>query len=173
MKLKLLLTTHRYLLQSHSKGRAFFRWTLTSFRFFILVCSVSIWSKRQSYLAKHRPGLLINRLVWLWVKQCSVGIFLVCYLMVNVELVVLPGLQRLIKSCVTLHCGIRQNGTSKIEPKQQAQTVCSTFYYSRLCKKLCVVKPWFNHTLHTGILYLHTNVVLKKEARLILSLSFY
>lgn len=130
-------TTHRYLLQSHSKGRAFFRWTLTSFRFFILVCSVSIWSevKRQWYLAKHRPSLIINHVVWLWVKQC-IGVFLVCYLMVNVELVVLPGLQRLIKSCVTLHCGIRQNGTSTTEPKQQAQTVCSTFYYSRLSKKL-------------------------------------
>lgn len=38
-----------------------------------------------------------------------------CYLVVNVQLVVLPGLQRLINSCITLHCGVRQDGTSAVK----------------------------------------------------------
>lgn len=41
-----------------------------------------------------------------------------CYLVVNVQLVVLPGLQRLIQSCVTLHRRIGQNGTSAVKTQQ-------------------------------------------------------
>lgn len=44
-----LCLTYRYLLQSHSRGRAFFRWPLTSRRFFIFVCSVSIWRREERF----------------------------------------------------------------------------------------------------------------------------
>lgn len=37
------------LLQSHSSGRFFFRWPLTSLRFFILFCKVSIFRKKKRH----------------------------------------------------------------------------------------------------------------------------
>ena len=42
----------------------------------------------------------------------SAGQSAVCHLVVDVQLVVLPGLQRLINSSVTLHGGVGQDGTS-------------------------------------------------------------
>lgn len=46
--------TKKYLslLQSHSSGRFFFRWPLTSLRFFILFCKVSIWKKKGTEFEK-------------------------------------------------------------------------------------------------------------------------
>lgn len=54
----------------------------------------------------------VSQLVGVLVSQSAV-----CHLMVNVKLVVFPGLQTLIKSGVTLHCGIRQNRTSAENPE--------------------------------------------------------
>lgn len=42
-----------------------------------------------------------------------------CYLVVDVQPVVFPGLQGLIKSSVTLNGGVGQNGTSAAEPEEQ------------------------------------------------------
>lgn len=73
------------------------------------------------------------------------------YLVVDVQLVVLPGLQRLIHSCITLHRGVGQNGASAGEQDKHVNAL-----QHRITREFCSARQtltftfWWRGRTHTS-----------------------
>ena len=74
------------------------------------------------------------------------------YLVVDVQLVVLPGLQRLIHSCITLHRGVGQNGASAGEQDKHVNAQQHRITRAQFCsaRQTLTFTFWWRGRIHTS-----------------------